>query len=45
MNDPAIASVLDTTITPSQAKQDAEFLADLERQFAAQRPEATRPRA
>ena len=50
MNDPAkcgslIASVLDTTITPSQAKQDAEFLADLERQFAAQRPEAARPRA
>ena len=50
MNDPAkcgslIASVLDTTITPSQAAQDAEFLADLERQFAAQRPEATRPRA
>jgi hypothetical protein len=50
MNDPAkcgslIASVLDTTITPSQAEQDAEFLADLARQFAAQRPEATRPRA
>jgi len=50
INDPAkcgslIASVLDTTITPSQAKQDAVFLAELERQFAAQRPEATRPRA
>jgi hypothetical protein len=50
MNDPAkcgslIASVLDATITPSQAEQDAEFLADLARQFAAQRPEATRPRA
>ena len=42
---PHLAVVANVTITPSQAAQDAEFLADLERQFAAQRPEATRPRA
>ena len=31
--------------TPSQKAVDAKFLASLERQFAAQRPDATRPRA
>jgi len=42
---PHLAVVANVSITPSQAAQDAEFLAALERQFAEQRPEATRPRA